>query len=48
MKEIIEINSIYGVIKTFKNDLITDQIINFGNHTRPEPAKAPFVEGRFT
>ena len=43
MKEIIEINSIFGVIKTFKNDLITDQIINFGNHTRPEFAFATSI-----
>ena len=43
MKEIIEIDSIFGVIKTFKNDLITDQIIKFGNHTRPEFAFATSI-----
>ena len=43
MKEIIEIDSILGNIKTFKNDLITDQIIKFGNHTRPEFAFATSI-----
>ena len=43
MKEIIEIDSILGIIKTFKNDLITDQIIKFGNHTRPEFAFATSI-----
>ena len=43
MKEIIEVDSIFGIIKTFKNDLITDQIIKFGNHTRPEFAFASSI-----
>ena len=43
MKEIIEIDSIFGIIKAFKNDLITDQIIKFGNHTRPEFAFATSI-----
>ena len=43
MKEIIEIDSMFGKIKTFKNDLITDQILKFGNHTRPEFAFATSI-----
>ena len=43
MKKIIEIDSILGVIKTFENDLISDQIIKFGNHTRPEFAFATSI-----
>ncbi len=43
MKKIIEVDSILGIIKTFKNDLITDQIIKFGNHTRPEFAFATSI-----
>ena len=43
MKKIIEVDSIFGIIKTFKNDLITDQIIKFGNHTRPEFAFATSI-----
>ena len=43
MKQIIEIDSILGNIKTYNNDLITDQIIKFGNHTRPEFAFATSI-----
>lgn len=35
-KSTIYVNSIYGHIEAFENDLITDQIIRFGNHTRPD------------
>ncbi|MDC0233108.1 FkbM family methyltransferase [Pelagibacteraceae bacterium] len=43
MKEVIQVDSIFGIIKTFKNDIITDQIIKFGNHTRPEFAFATSI-----
>ena len=35
-KEIIKIDSQFGEIFAFKDDLITSQIMEFGNHTRPE------------
>lgn len=43
MKKIVEIDSIFGMLKSFENDIITDQIIKFGNHTRPEFAFATSI-----
>ena len=43
MKKIIEVDSTVGKIKSFENDIITDQIIKFGNHTRPEFAFASSI-----
>ena len=37
---VVEVDSVFGVLKAYKDDLITDQIIQFGNHTRPEFAFA--------
>lgn len=36
----IEVQSVFGVIEAYDSDLITDQIIGYGNHTRPEFAFA--------
>lgn len=36
----IEVQSAFGVIEAYDSDLITDQIIAYGNHTRPEFAFA--------
>ena len=35
---LIEIPTIFGPIVAFENDFITNQIIKFGAHTRPELA----------
>ena len=35
---LIEVDSIFGRIEAFENDLVTDQIVAFGAHTRPELA----------
>ena len=37
---IVEVDSLFGMMRAYKDDLITDQIIKFGNHTRPEFAFA--------
>lgn len=37
---IVEVDSVFGILRAFKDDLITDQIVKFGNHTRPEFAFA--------
>lgn len=42
-KEIIEIDSINGPIMCFKDDLISDHIKDFGNHTRTEFAFATAI-----
>ncbi|HET7065655.1 MAG TPA: FkbM family methyltransferase [Rudaea sp.] len=34
----IEVDSIFGRIEAFEDDLVTDQIVAFGAHTRPELA----------
>jgi FkbM family methyltransferase len=38
MTETIVIDAIFGQIESFADDLITDQILRFGAHTRPELA----------
>ena len=43
MDEIIELDSVFGKLKCYANDLITKQIQQFGNHTRPEFAFATSV-----
>jgi FkbM family methyltransferase len=35
---LIEVDSIFGRIEAFENDLVTDQVVAFGAHTRPELA----------
>lgn len=35
---LIEVDSIFGRIEAFQDDLVTDQIVAFGAHTRPELA----------
>ena len=40
MEEIIELDTVFGKLKCYANDLITKQIQQFGNHTRPEFAFA--------
>lgn len=40
MDNISELKTRFGIIRAFKNDLITNQIIQYGNHTRPEFAFA--------
>jgi FkbM family methyltransferase len=36
--DVIEVNAIFGKIFAFANDVITNQIVSFGAHTRPEVA----------
>jgi FkbM family methyltransferase len=36
--KLVEVDAIFGRINAFQHDLITDQIIEFGAHTRPELA----------
>ena len=36
--DLIQVDSIFGKVLTFRNDIITNQIIKFGAHTRPELA----------
>src|SRR5438045_8573886 len=38
MEDAIEVNSIFGPLEVFSGDLITEQIVSFGAHTRPELA----------
>lgn len=38
-----EVRSMFGVICAFQDDLITDQVLEYGNHTRPEFAFATSV-----
>jgi FkbM family methyltransferase len=37
-RNLIEVDSIFGRIEAFEDDLVTDQIVAFGAHTRPELA----------
>ena len=37
-RSLIEVDSIFGRIEAFDGDLVTDQIVAFGAHTRPELA----------
>jgi FkbM family methyltransferase len=37
-KTLVEVEAIFGRIESFRDDLITDQIVAFGAHTRPELA----------
>jgi FkbM family methyltransferase len=37
-RNIVEVDSIFGRIYAFDNDLITDHVVHFGAHTRPELA----------
>lgn len=39
------VSSVFGTIRAYENDLITDQIRQFGNHTRPEFAFATALLG---
>ena len=36
--DVIEVNAMFGKIFTFANDIITNQLVSFGAHTRPELA----------
>src|SRR5271157_5981301 len=38
MTETIEVDAVFGRIESFVDDLITDQILEFGAHTRPDLA----------
>ena len=38
LRTLVEVESIFGRIEAFADDLITDQIVAFGAHTRPEIA----------
>jgi FkbM family methyltransferase len=38
MRKLLEVDAIFGRIEAFADDLITDQIVAFGAHTRPELA----------
>lgn len=38
MPNTIEVDALFGRIEAFSDDLITDQIVSFGAHTRPELA----------
>lgn len=39
-EHIVEVDSVFGIMRAYRDDLITDQIVKFGNHTRPEFAFA--------
>jgi FkbM family methyltransferase len=37
-KEVVQVKTVFGPMKCFKDDLITNHLVNFGAHTRPELA----------
>jgi FkbM family methyltransferase len=43
LKQVVTVDSCFGPIEAFEDDVITDQIRRFGNHTRPEFAFATSV-----